>query len=127
MNYYFLVAGIISLSATIGHFVMGTPDFLKLVLKADIDVIPKKVMHGLFHYLSIILILTNVTFLLFAFGETMVFHDTSDIPLFIGVMYAGLALIQLIIALISSIDKGVLKLFQWISWSLIALFAFLGS
>ena len=127
MNYYFLAAGIISLSATIGHFVMGTPDFLKPVLKADIDVIPKKVMHGLFHYLSVILILTTITLLLFAFGKTMVFQDINDVPLFIGVMYAGLALVQIIIAISSSIDKGVLKLFQWIFWSLIALFAFLGS
>ena len=127
MNYFYLTAGILSLLATIGHFAMGTKDFLKPVLTSDIETIPKKVMHSLFHYMSVFLILTTIIMLMFSFGKPLVFQNTSDVSIFIGGSFTGFALVQLIIAVTSSLERGVLKLFQWVFWLLIALFAFWGS
>lgn len=46
---------------------------------------------------------------------------------FIAVVYAFFALAQFLIALRSGIPGGVFKLFQWVFWTLIAVFAILGT
>ena len=125
MNYYLLIAGILAVLATIGHFAVGTKDFLKPVLNSNIDEIPKKVMHSLFHYMSVFMIITSVILISFALGNSLVFEKTNDVVLIIAIVYSGFAVIQLIIALNSSIKMGVFKLFQWIFWTLIALFLYL--
>ncbi|KPK28481.1 MAG: hypothetical protein AMJ61_02195 [Desulfobacterales bacterium SG8_35_2] len=126
MNYYYLIAGILSLMAVFGHFTMGAKDFLKPVLDSQIDVIPKKVMHSLFHYMSVFMVLTTIIMLMFSFDKRFMFENTHDIGIFIGIIYSGFAISQFVIALISSIDKGIFKLFQWVFWILIAVFCFLG-
>ena len=45
---------------------------------------------------------------------------------FIAIHYASFAVIQVVIVLRSKIPKPVFKLFQWIFFSLIAIFAWLG-
>ena len=127
MNYLYLIAGILSLSASVGHFTMGSKDFLKPVLASGIEIIPKKVMHSLFQYMSVYLVLTTVILLMFSFGKTWFFQTEQDVAVFIGITYAGLAIVQIIIAVTSSIERGILKLFQWVFWLLIALFAIWGS
>ena len=127
MNYLYLVSGILALSAIVGHFTMGSKEFLKPVLASEVEIIPKKVMQSLFHYMSVFLILTTVILLLFSFGKTWFFQNSRDVSLFIGINYSGLALVQFIIAISSSIEKGLMKLFQWVFWLLIAIFAIWGS
>jgi hypothetical protein len=46
---------------------------------------------------------------------------------FIGIVYAFFGVVQFIIGASSGIPGGVFKLFQWIFWVLIALFAILGT
>lgn len=126
MNYLILTAGILATFATIGHFAIGTRDFLKPVLISDIDEIPKRVMESLFHYMSVFMILTSVILTAISVGHNLVFENTSDVVKLIGMVYACFAVVQFFIALTSSIKMGVLKLFQWIFWILISVFSFLG-
>lgn len=126
MNYLVLTSGILAAFATIGHFAIGTKDFLTPVMEAEIDEIPKKVMQSLFHYMSVFMILSAVVLILFAMGESLFFTHPADVIKAIGWVYAGFAVVQFSIALTSSVKMGIFKLFQWIFWALIALFALFG-
>ena len=127
MNYYILISAIITLAAVIGHFTIGRKDYLIPVLDSDIDIIPKKVMHSLFHYMSVFMVLSTV--ILFA-GSSMacpLYDYVQNMIRFIGIVYAFFAVTQFIIALSSGISGGIFKLFQWILWTLIAVFVILGT
>ncbi len=50
MNWMITIAGFVGLFTTIGHFAVGSKSFLKPMLEASFDDIPKKVMHCVFHY-----------------------------------------------------------------------------
>ena len=126
MNYYILTSAIVASLATIGHFAIGTKDFLNPVLNSDIDEIPKNVMQSLFHYMSVFMVLTSVILLSIAIDENLIFENARDVVKMIGFTYAGYAIIQFIIASNSSIKMGVIKLFQWIFWTLIATFSLMG-
>ena len=126
MNYYILIAGVLSLFATIGHFAIGTKDFLRPVMASEVDEIPKKVMESLFHYMSVYMILTSVVLISISLGYSLGFDHPADVVQLIGTIYACFAVSQFYIALSSSIKMGVFKLFQWIFWALIAIFSFSG-
>jgi len=126
MNYLILISGVLAALATVGHFAIGTKDFLKPVMTSGIDEIPKRVMQSLFHYMSVFMIITTVILLAISFGNNLVFSHAADVVKVIGFIYAGFAIIQFIIALSSSIKMGIFKLFQWVFWTLIAVFALLG-
>ncbi len=126
MNYYILTAGVLAAFATIGHFAIGTKDFLRPVLESEIDEIPKKVMESLFHYMSVFMILTSIVLLAVATGQDLMFVGIADVLKIIGSIYACFAGVQLYIAFTSSIKMGVFKLFQWFFWALISIFSFLG-
>ena len=127
MNYLTLIAGIIALTAVIGHFTMGTKQYLKPVMKSDIDEIPKGVMKSLFHYMSTFMIITTCFLIWSSFGMCTLFEHTNEVALFIGIIYGGFAISQFIIAAISPVKMGVFKMFQWIFWAAIAVFSILGA
>ena len=127
MNYFILISAIIGLAAIIGHFTIGRKEYLIPVLNSDIDIIPKKVMHSLFHYMSVFMVLSTV--ILFA-GSSLacpLYDYVQNMIRFIGIVYAFFAVTQFIIALTSGISGGIFKLFQWILWALIAVFVILGT
>jgi len=125
MDYLLLTAGIFALGATIGHFTMGSKEFLKPILKSDADEIPKKVMHSLFHYMSVFMVLSTVILLGFSMKNSLIFDSTNDVIKVIGFFYLGIAIVQFIIAATSKINNGIFKLFQWAFWILIAAFSLL--
>ncbi len=63
MNWFVSVAGIFSAFTVIGHFTMGSKEYLKPMLAAEFDQVPKKVMHSVFHYSSAFLILATLALL----------------------------------------------------------------
>ncbi|MFA8434840.1 MAG: hypothetical protein ACEPOZ_10030 [Marinifilaceae bacterium] len=123
MNTFYLIAGLIALSATVGHFLVGYKEFLKPVLDSNTGPIPQQVMRSLFHYMSIFQIFSTLTFLLAAFNK-LPFH--TDGILLLAFIYASFGLVQIYVALTSKIKGGLFKLFQWIFWILIAVSALLG-
>jgi len=127
MNYFIFISALISFVALIGHFTMGKKEYLKPVLESDIDLVPKKVMQSLFHYMSVFLLLS--TFILLAGSHQLcpMYDYVHNMVRFIGIVYGFFAITQFFIALTSGIPGGVFKLFQWLFWALIAAFAILGT
>ena len=125
MNWFLFIAGLFAVFTTIGHFSIGSKRFLRPMLQASFDEIPKKVMHCVFHYVSVYLVFSSIVLL--ALGCGFYFKsDTSLLVKFIAIHYAVFAITQIIIALSSRIQNGIFKLFQWMFFILIAVFAWLG-
>ena len=127
MNYFILASGVVASLATIGHFALGNKVYVKPVMESDAPEIPKKVMLCAFHYMSVFMVLTVVILISFSMGNNLIFVNSSDILKLIGFSYAGFAIVQILVAFTSSIKMAVFKMFQWIFWVLIAVFAFLGA
>ena len=126
MDWYIIIAGLIAAATTVGHFAFGSKKFLKPMLGASFDPIPKKVMHCVFHYVSAYLILSAVTLLLIGLGIWSGI-GTAAVINFIAINYVIFAIWQIVLAITSGISNGIFKLFQWIFFVLIALFSFLGT
>ncbi|WP_157601124.1 hypothetical protein [Persicobacter sp. CCB-QB2] len=120
MNFLLLIAAIVCSMACAGHFTIGNKDFLKPVLESqDVGIIPRKVMHSLFHYMSVWMLISAVLLWGFAFDYAFVFRSTEDVTLLIGICFLSFAMVQIPIAINSPIENGLLKMFQWIFWIII--------
>lgn len=125
MNGLIFIAGIFAGVTTIGHFTMGIKSYLKPMLDAEFDIISKKVMHCVFHYVSVYLILSSLVLLSAGIGLKNVVFPTLLLK-FIAINYIAFALFQISIALTSKIQKSLFKMFQWTFFILIAGFILLG-
>jgi len=105
---------------------MGTKMYLKPMLSASFDLVPKKVMHSVFHYVSVFLILSTLALLLLGFG-VITDSQPSLLVRFIALNYALFAIWQIAIAATSEIPKGIFKLFQWTFFIIIAVLAWIGA
>lgn len=126
MNWLVLISGLFSTFAVIGHFTMGSRSFLKPMMDATFDEVPKKVMHSVFHYVSVFLVLSAATLILVGFGVSFGL-DTTLLTRFVALNYSLFAAVQLIIALTSNIRSPLTKLFQWVFWIVIAVLAWIGA
>jgi len=126
MNWMILISGLVAGFVNVGHFTLGNKDFLKPMLQADFDDVPKKVMHSVFHYVSVYVVLSFIVLISIGLGFSF---GTADALLvkFIAVNYFLFAITQIVIAATSNIPKGVIKLFQWIFFMIIAIFAWIGA
>ncbi len=126
MNWLVLISGLVAGFCTVGHFAIGSKQYLQPMLQASFDEVPKKVMHCVFHYVSVYLVLS--TLFLLAVGLGYNFNsDTSLLVKFIAVHFALFAVSQLIIAATSKISNAVIKMFQWIIFAVIAVTAWIGA
>jgi hypothetical protein len=126
MNWLIFIGGLAAALCTIGHFFYGSKQYLKPMLQASFDDIPKKVMHCVFHYISAYLVLS--TLVLLAVGLGYNFNtDTALLVKFIAMHYAVFAITQIVIAATSNIPNGVFKLFQWVFFAVIAIFSWIGA
>ncbi len=125
MNWLLFFAGILAAFATVGHFVIGSKNFLTPMLEASFEEVPKKVMHCLFHYISAYQVMSSLVLIALGFSSTLRV-EAILLAKFIAIQYAAFAVIQIIIALSSKIRHGALKLFQWTFFIVIALFIWLG-
>ena len=126
MNWMILVAGLVGGFTTIGHFLMGSKQFLSPMLESEFDLVPKKVMHCAFHYISVYLIFSTIALLLAGFGVDMG-GDAKLLIRFIAFNYAAFAIWQILIASTSEIPKGIFKLFQWVFFVITDGSAFFGT
>ena len=125
MNWLVLISGLVAAFCTVGHFAVGSKQYLQPMLQASFDDVAKKVMHCVFHYISAFLVIS--TLFLLSVGIGLKFKSGYTLLVdFIAIHYASFAVIQLVIALKSGIPKPAFKLFQWIFFSLTAIFAWLG-
>jgi len=127
MNYFIFISALISFVAVIGHFTMGRKEYLKPVLDSDIDIVPKTVMQTFFHYMSGFLVLSMIILLAGSHELCPMYEYVHNMIRFIGIAYGFFALTSFIIALTSGVSGGVLKMFQWLFWALIAASAIIGT
>ena len=121
-----LISGLAAGFVNLGHFTIGSRDFLKPMLQADFDDVPKKVMHCVFHYVSVYLILSFIVLMAIGLGFSFGTADKLLVK-FISINYFFFAITQIVIAAASNIPKGVIKLFQWIFFLIIVIFAWIGA
>lgn len=126
MNWLLMISGFIAAFCTVGHFVIGGKTFLQPMLKASFDEVSKKVMHCVFHFISIDFILATIVLLAAGFGFTFGMDVTLLIK-FIAIHFVLYALIQIMMVLSSKIKGGLTKIFQWTIFILVAVFAWLGT
>jgi hypothetical protein len=126
MNWMILISGLVAGFVNVGHFTVGSKDFLKPMLQADFDDVPKKVMHSVFHYVSVYVVLSFIVLISIGLGFSFGPADALLVK-FIAVNYFLFAITQIVIAATSKIPNGVIKLFQWIPFMIIAIFAWIGA
>ena len=126
MNLLILIAAGIALLTTLGHFLIGTRQFLNPMLEAPIDPVAKKQMHCIFHFVSVYFILSTITLLLIGTG-LVTGAGAVALTRFIALNYALFAIWQIALARSSKITLGLLKLFQWIFFLLITLLTWIGT
>ena len=126
MNALLIISGVFALFTTVGHFAVGSKRFLVPMLQASFDEVAKKIMHCVFHYVSAYLVLSTCALFALGFGVSLGV-DGQLLARFIAVHYAVFAITQIAIALTSSLDKALARLFQWVLFIPIALFAWLGA
>ena len=126
MNWLIVSAGLVSAFTTIGHFVIGSKEYLTPMLAAPFDPVPKKVMHSVFHYVSVFLILSALALLAIGF-EFVTDDQPSLLVRFIALNYAFFAVWQIVIAVTCEIERALFKLFQWVFFIIIAVLAWIGA
>ena len=126
MNWLIFIGGLAAVFCTLGHFAIGSKAFLKPMLQAPFDDVPKKVMHCVFHYISVLLILSSIALITIGLGYDFN-ADTTLLVKFIALNFIAFAVTQIFIAATSSIPNGVIKLFQWIFFVVIAIFSWIGA
>ena len=126
MNWMIFISGLAAGFVNLGHFTVGSKDFLKPMLQAEFDDVPKKVMHCVFHYVSVYLVLSFIVLIAIGLGFSFGAADKLLVK-FIAINYFFFAITQSVIAATSNIQKGVIKLFQWIFFMIIAIFAWIGA
>lgn len=125
MNLMVLIAGIIAGMATLGHFTAGSKMYLKPFLASDLDKIPKNVILSVFHYISVYQVLSSLVLVMIGINYENCIYDPTMLLNFIGINYGLFAIVQIVIALTSSVKGGLFKMFQWLFWLLITLFVFM--
>ncbi len=126
MNAPIFVAGLAAAFITIGHFTIGSKQYLKPMLRAPFDTLPKKVNHCVFHYVSVYLLLSAIVLMLIGLGY-LAGEKTTWLIRFIAANYGVFALVQIAIAATSGVPNALFKFFQWTLFSFVAVFAWVGT
>jgi hypothetical protein len=126
MNWPILIAGVGAVFITLGHFAVGNKLYLKPMLLASFDDVPKKVNHCVFHYVSVFLVLSAI-FLVLAGTGYLNQTGTSWLIKFISLNYGFFAVVQVIVAATSGIQNAIFKMFQWTLFTFVAVFAWVGT
>jgi hypothetical protein len=126
MNWPIFIAGMGAAACALGHFTVGRQQYLKPMLAASFDDVAQRVNHCVFHYVSVFLVLSAVALLLIGAGLAFSTGATLLVK-FIAIHYVGFAVTQIIIAATSGIQNAIFKMFQWMIFVFIAVFAWIGA
>lgn len=126
MNAPILAAGLAAGFITLGHLTIGSKQYLRPMLRASFDDLPKKINHCVFHYVSVYLLLSAVFLLLTGMGY-LASAKTTWLVRFIALNYGVFALVQVVIAAASGIQNALFRFFQWTLFLFVAVFAWAGT
>ena len=125
MNAPIFVAGLAAGLITLGHCSIGGKQYLKPMLRASFDDLPKKINHCVFHYVSVYLLLSAIFLLLIGLGY-LNGEKTIWLVRFIALNYGVFAVVQIVLAATSGIQNALFKFFQWTLFMFVAVFAWVG-
>jgi hypothetical protein len=126
MNGPIFIAGVAAAFCTLGHFTVGRKHYLLPMLAASFDDVAKRVNQCVFHYVSVFLVVSAAGLLTIGIGIALP-ADTVGLAKFIGFHYALFAVVQIVIAATSGIQNAIFKMFQWMIFVFIAVFAWIGA
>jgi len=125
MNFYLILAGVLTGSVLIGHLTYSKRQYLLPIQQADFDPVVKTVIHCLFHYCSIFMLLSSL--ILFACGfEAISYMHSFGILIFIALSFGLFAIWQVYISFSSELEKPLRSLFQWLFFTAISAFTLMG-
>jgi hypothetical protein len=104
------ICAYLSVFMLIGHLAAGMKMYLKPMLESNTEEVAKNVMHAVFHYMTIVMLLSAVYLVSFAHN---LFPISLDIVRFIGIFYLVCGLTQMVMAISTNGMKGLMKMFQW--------------
>lgn len=123
MNGFLIASGLTAAFVTFGHFVFGIRWYLQPMLNAGFPDIPKKVMHAVFHYVTVFLILSTLALLAAGAGYL---SNPGLLVRFIALNYFLFGCWQLFLIFTSGIPGAVYRMFQWVLFLVIAVCAWAG-
>ena len=124
MNYYLSISVIFAILSTHGHLTIGSTAFLRPMLATEFDVVSKRTMHCGFHYVSAYFFTSAIVLQGLGLGILSV-ENNLYLVRFIGFNWAGFAAIHIFIIQTGKIERGFIRMFQWILFSSIAILSFL--
>ena len=104
------VCAYLSMFMLMGHLAVGMKMYLKPMLESNTEEVAKNVMHAVFHYVTIAMLLSSVYLISFAHN---LFPISIDVIRFIGIFYLTCGLTQIGMAISANGMKGLIKMFQW--------------
>ena len=125
MNPPILLAGLGAGLIAAHHLTRGRKLYLAPMLRVPFDELAKKTLLGVYHYLSSFLILSASVLL--AVGAGYDFNGRAVwLVKFISMNFALFTVVQVVIAATSGIPNAIKKMFQWILFAFVAVFAWVG-
>jgi hypothetical protein len=105
---------------------MSGKAFLKPMMAAPFDEVPKVVMHCVFRFVSVDFVLATIVLLAAGFGVTFGF-DVRLLVVFVAIHLALYGIVEVTLVLSSEIKGGLTRIYLWSISLLIAIFAFIGA
>ncbi len=124
MNIFALISGIIALVTTLKFITQDRKNVLKVLGDPSLEEVIKKNIQSFFSYNMIFLIFSTLFLLMFGFGG---FKDGIILIKFISLNYLMFSVWELQLAFTSDIKRALVFMSDWMYFTLIALFAFLGT
>jgi len=108
----------------IGHLAVGMKLYLAPMRESDTEEVSKNVMHAVFHYMTIAMLLSAIYLVAFAHN---LYPVSLDVVRFIGIFYLACGLLQMVLAVMANGFKGLIQIFQWTLFLPIGILAILVS
>jgi len=116
------VCAYLSVFMLIGHLTAGIKMYLNPMRESNTEEVAKNVMHAVFHYMTVAMLLSAVYLVSFAHD---LFPISYDVVRFIGIFYLTCGLMQMVMAVSANGLKGLIKMFQWTMFLPIGILAIL--
>ena len=125
MNPFFIAAAIIGLLTCLGHVTYGSKQYLLPILSSDLTPAVKAVLHCIFHFVSVFLVLSCMV--LAACGVDVIANMQGfGLVLFVALNFGIFAIWQLFFAFNSEIRLSSWHLFQWTPFASISILSLMG-
>jgi hypothetical protein len=118
MNWFLLIAAILSFVTFAVHFFIGGREIATPLLKSDLDQVPKLTAYYCWHMVTLMLLLMTTTF-----GYACFFPGNAALVVIMIIFSVGCALLSF--GLIAVYRVSLMQLPQWIFFVLISIFAFI--